>query len=130
MIVAVGASLFGFYEFFLIFVITFTLSFIPVIGAAPMSFVLAITAFIMGNSGNGIGLLVVTLIAGSIDNIIKPYVVSSKEAGIHPIIALMGIIGAIFVFGLPGLLLGPLLLQLGTELLPRLTGRLLSALKL
>lgn len=130
MIVAIGASLFGFHEFFLIFVITFTLSFIPVIGAAPMSFILAIAAFIMGNSGNGIGLLVVTVIAGSIDNIIKPYVVSSKEAGTHPIIALMGIIGAIFVFGLPGLLLGPLLLQLGTELLPKLTSRVLTALKL
>ena len=56
---------------------------------------LAIAAFIMGNSGNGIGLLVITVIAGSIDNIIKPYMVSSKEAGTHPIIALIGIIGAI-----------------------------------
>ncbi len=131
MIVGIGASIFGFHEFFLIFVITFTLSFIPVIGAAPMSFILAVAAFIMGNSGNGIGLLVVTVIAGSIDNIIKPYIFSGKDTGgTHPIIALIGIIGAIIVFGLPGLLLGPLLLQLGTELLPKLTSRVLAAIKL
>lgn len=129
-IVAIGASAFGYHEFFLIFVVTFILSFIPVIGAAPVSFVLAITSFITEQSGNGIGLLVITIIAGSIDNIVKPYVFSGNEEGTHPIIALIGIIGAIIVFGLPGLLLGPLLLQIGTELLPKLTKRALEALKL
>lgn len=129
-IVAVGASVFGFHEFFLIFVVTFILSFIPVIGAAPVSFVLAVASFIVGQSGNGIGLLVITVVAGSIDNIIKPYVFSGKEDGVHPVIALIGIIGSIIIFGLPGLLLGPLLLQVGAELLPKLTARTLSALKL
>ncbi len=129
-IVAIGASAFGFHEFFLIFVITFILSFIPVIGAAPVSFVLAIASFIVGQSGNGIGLLVITVVAGSIDNIIKPYVFSGSDDGVHPVIALIGIIGAIVIFGLPGLLLGPLLLQLGAELLPSLTSRTLKALKL
>lgn len=128
-IVALGASIFGFHEFFLIFVVTFILSFIPVIGAAPVSFVLAVTAFVIGQSGNGIGLLVVTGIAGSIDNIIKPYVFSAREEGAHPIMSLIGIIGAIIVFGLPGLLLGPLLLQLGTELLPKLFEKASAATK-
>lgn len=119
-IVAIGASIFGFHEFFLIFIVTFLLSFIPVIGAAPVSFVLAIASFMMDQSGNGIGLLVVSVIAGSIDNIIKPYVFSGDEEGTHPFVALVGIIGAITVFGLPGLLLGPLLLQVGVELIPKL----------
>ena len=126
---ALGSSIFGFHEFFLIFVVTFILSFIPVIGAAPVSFVLAITAFVIGQSGNGIGLLVVTGIAGSIDNIIKPYVFSAREEGAHPIMSLIGIIGSIIVFGLPGLLLGPLLLQLGTELLPKLFEKASAAIK-
>jgi predicted PurR-regulated permease PerM len=119
-IVAIGASIFGYHEFLLIFIITFLLSFIPVIGAAPVSFVLAIASLLMGQSGNAIGLVVVTIIAGSIDNIIKPMVFSGKEAGVHAFIALLGIIGAIIVFGLPGLLLGPILLQLGVELVPKL----------
>jgi predicted PurR-regulated permease PerM len=129
-IVAIGASLCGFHEFLLIFIVTFLLSFIPVIGAAPVSFVLALAAFMMDQSGNGIGLLVVTLIAGSIDNIIKPYVFSGNEEGVHPFVALLGIIGAIIVFGLPGLLLGPLLLQIGVELIPKLTSESAKAIKI
>lgn len=120
-IVAVGASIFGYHEFLLIFIVTFLLSLIPVIGAAPVSFVLALASLMMQQSGNAIGLLVVTMIAGSIDNIIKPYVFSGNEEGVHPFVALLGIIGAIIVFGLPGLLLGPLLLQVGVELIPKMT---------
>lgn len=123
-VVAIGGSIFGFHEFFLIFIVTFVLSFIPVIGAAPVSFVLAVASFIMDQSGNGIGLLVVTAIAGSIDNVIKPFVFSGDEEGTHPFVALIGIIGAIIVFGLPGLLLGPLLLQVGVELIPKLSSKL------
>lgn len=117
-IVAVGSSIFGFHEFVLIFALTFFVSFIPVIGAAPVSFLLAIISFLMGNTGNGIGLLVVTVIAGSIDNILKPLVFSKEEKNLHPVVSLLGIIGAIIVFGLPGLLLGPLLLQVTTRLVP------------
>lgn len=120
MIVATGATIFGFHEFFLIFIVTFLVSFIPVIGAAPVAVVLALSAFLMGQTGQGIGLLVVATIAGSVDNIIKPFVFSSQEEGVHPFLMLLGIIGAILVFGLPGLLLGPLLLQVGVEILPKL----------
>lgn len=120
-IVALGASIFGYHEFLLIFIVTFLLSFIPVIGAAPVSFVLAIASLLMNQSGNAIGLFVVTAIAGSIDNIIKPLVFSGNEEGVHAFVALLGIIGAIIVFGLPGLLLGPILLQVGVELIPKLT---------
>lgn len=120
-IVATGASIFGYHEFLLIFIVTFLLSFIPVIGAAPVSFVLALASLMMQQNGNAIGLVVVTIIAGSIDNVIKPYVFSGDEEGVHPFVALLGIIGAIIVFGLPGLLLGPLLLQVGVELIPKMT---------
>lgn len=117
-IVAIGSWIFGFHEFIVIFALTFFVSFIPVIGAAPVSFVLALISFLMGNTGNGIGLLVVTAVAGTIDNIIKPFVFSSEEENLHPVISLLGIIGAIIVFGLPGLLLGPLLLQVTVKLTP------------
>ncbi len=129
-IVATGASIFGYHEFLLIFIITFLLSFIPVVGAAPVSFVLALGSLMMQQNGNAIGLIVVTIIAGSIDNIIKPYVFSGNEEGVHPFVALLGIIGAILVFGLPGLLLGPLLLQVGVELIPKMTSEAAAHTKL
>jgi len=125
LIVAIGSLIFGFHEFFLIFIITFVLSFIPVIGAAPVAFFLATASFLMGENGSAVGLLVIAIIAGSIDNILKPYIFSSEDEGLNPIVALIGIIGAIVIFGLPGLLLGPLLLQVGMRLLPPLLKRLL-----
>jgi predicted PurR-regulated permease PerM len=126
-IVAVGSLIFGFHEFLLIFAVTFFVSFIPVIGAAPVSFLLAIISFLMGNTGSGIGLLVVTVIAGTIDNILKPLVFSKEEENLHPVLSLLGLIGAIIVFGLPGLLFGPLLLQVTVKLTPLFTRKLFSA---
>ncbi len=125
-IVAIGSAIFGYHEFFLIFTVTFFLSFIPVIGAAPVAGLLAIISFLIGNSSDGIGLIVVTILAGSVDNILKPYVYSSTESNLHPLISLFGIIGSIIVFGLPGLLLGPLLMQITLEIVPALTRRILK----
>lgn len=123
-IVATGSAIFGFHEFFLIFAITFFLSFIPVIGAAPVAIFLALISFLLDHAGNGLGLLVVAAIAGSIDNILKPYIYSSGEESLNPVISLLGIIGAIILFGLPGLLLGPLILQVAKKLVPTLSKRL------
>ncbi|MFZ3229928.1 MAG: AI-2E family transporter [Pseudobdellovibrio sp.] len=123
-IVATGSLIFGFQEFFLIFAITFFVSFIPLLGAGPVAVLLALISFILGNTGDGIGLTVVAAIAGTIDNIIKPYIFSKDEGSLNPIISLLGIIGAIVVFGLPGLLLGPLLLQVTVKLAPALTQKL------
>ncbi len=118
-IVALGGVLFGFQEFFLLFVITFFTSFIPVIGAAPVAILLAAISFIQGNVFSGVGLLVVALIAGSMDNIIKPLIVaSSSEESLNPVISLLAIIGAVIVYGLPGLLLGPILTELTLKIVP------------
>lgn len=124
LIVATGSLIFGYHEFFLIFVITFFSSFIPLLGAGPIAAFLAVVSFIMGNSADGIGLLVVTAIAGSIDNIIKPLIFSKDEEGLNPILSLLGIIGSISIFGLIGLLIGPLLLQITIKLVPNLVSEI------
>ncbi len=122
-VVAVGGLIFGYKEFFLVFVITFFTSFIPVIGAAPVAVLLSLLSFIQGEMGAGIGLLVVAIVAGSVDNVIKPWIVaSSSEENLNPIISLVAIIGAIIVYGLPGLLLGPILMELALKIVPILYG--------
>lgn len=119
LIVALGAVIFGVKEFFLVFMITFFTSFIPVIGAAPVAVLLAILSFVQGNVFSGVGLLVVALVAGSVDNIIKPLVVSSgSEESLNPVISLLAIIGAVLVYGIPGLLLGPILTELTLKIIP------------
>ncbi len=126
LIVSIGSLIFGYHEFYLVFSATLFLSFIPVIGAAPVALALALISFLGGNSADGIGLLVVAAIAGSIDNIIKPFILSSNEKSLPPLLSLLGILGSILVFGLPGLLLGPLLLQVTVQLAPRLAEKILK----
>lgn len=125
-LVAAGSMLYGFHEFFLIFAITFVLSFIPVIGAAPVALLLALVSFLNGNTGSGVGMLAVAAVAGTVDNILKPYIFSGESKHLHPLVSLFGIVGALLVFGFPGLLLGPLVMQIGLELGPPLMRRLLK----
>ena len=123
LIVATGSAIFGYHEFFLIFTLTFFLSFIPVIGATPVAILLALISFLLGHTGQGVGLLIVAAVTGSIDNVLKPFIFSNSEGNLHPVLSLIGIIGAILMFGLPGLLLGPLILQATTTLVPQLIRR-------
>lgn len=117
-VVSLGALICGFSEFLIIFVITFVCSFVPVIGAAPVALLLGVISFAQGSTGAGIGLLVVAVIAGTIDNILKPLMMSSAEEELHPVVSLIIIIGAIIMYGFPGLLLGPVLISLMIRILP------------
>ncbi len=123
-IVAFGGMIFGYSEFMLLFVITFCTSLIPVVGASPIAILLALFSLVQGDIKGVIGMAVVAVIAGSVDNIIKPWVVSSSgDEELNPVIALIAIIGAVMVYGLPGLLLGPILTQLAFKIVPILFGK-------
>jgi len=114
-VVAIGSLIFGVGDFTIVFFATFIFSFIPVIGAAPVALLLAAISFVLGQSGAGIGLLVVSVIAGSIDNIVRPYLIGADQ-DINPIVALLAVIGAVIVFGLPGLFLGPFILGVAVKI--------------
>lgn len=116
-ITTIGALIFTHHNGLLIFFITFVLSFIPIIGAGPVSLVLAILAFTQGEIGNGIGLMVFFAVTSVADNIIRPWLLSGS-AEIPAIWALFCTIGAVVTFGLPGLFLGPLIGALTIELVP------------
>ncbi len=111
------AYFFGFSEFLILFVITFIFSLIPVIGAAPVAIFLALISFIQGNDGSAIAMLVTAIVVGSVDNIVKPLIINSNQEA-HPVIALLSLIGAITVFGMPGLLIGPVLTDLAFKIGP------------
>lgn len=117
-IVAVVAYFCGYTEFFVVFVVTFLCSFIPVIGAGPIAFLLSLVSFAQGENGAGITLLVTSGIAGSIDNIIKPYLINSADEDLHPVISLLAVVGGVIVYGVPGLLLGPILTRLTIRIIP------------
>jgi predicted PurR-regulated permease PerM len=113
--VATGAVILGSPYFLLIFLVTFVLSFIPVVGAAPVAFFLAFLAIIKGHAAYAVGYVVLGIVAGTMDNVIRPYLVKG-EGNVHSVIMLIAIIGAIIFFGLPGLFLGPMFVSVAAEI--------------
>lgn len=119
-VVAIGCIILSFGDPLLVFAITFIFSFIPLIGAAPVALVLGISALISGDNAVAIGYTIVAFITGTIDNIIRPYIVSSSENKLHPIIVLIAILGGLSIFGLPGLFIAPIVVSLAFNELPKL----------
>lgn len=106
--VVIGAAIAGFSALLFIFLLTFVCSFIPIIGAAPVAFGLALWKILDGEIGLGVVLIITGCIAGTIDNVLKPLLVK-RGIKMDGTITLISIIGAIIIFGIPGLLIGPLL---------------------
>lgn len=117
-IVALGALFCDIGDFYIIFVITFVFSFIPVIGAAPMAFFLGLIAFIDHRIGAGITMCVIGFISGVADNIIRPYLTSRGEIEVPGYIGFLAVIGGVIMLGLPGLFIGPLLASLMFGIIP------------
>jgi predicted PurR-regulated permease PerM len=117
-IVSVGALVFDIGDFFLVFFITFIVSFIPIIGAAPVAAFLAILCFMDSRFGAGVGMMILSAVSGLADNIIRPYLGTLGEVEVHPFIGLLAVIGGVIMFGLPGLFIGPLIASLIFGALP------------
>lgn len=119
-IVGLGALIFKGGDVVIVWVITFFLSFIPMIGAGPVALTLALLKLVVGDFGHAIGFVIVALIAGTMDNIVRAYLLSSQEQDLNPIVSLLTIIGAILIFGLPGLFLGPVIASIAVKIIPTL----------
>ena len=117
LVISVFAYFCGYTDFFLVFIISFVFSLIPVVGSGPVSIFLVLISFIQGNTEAGIAMFVAFIIASSLDNIIKPFILNGAGDDIHPIIALLALIGAILFYGAPGILLGPVITQLAYNIL-------------
>jgi len=121
-IVTIGAALCDAGDPTVIFVVTFFCAFIPVIGAGPVALALAGYKALLGDYGQAIGMGVVSLIAGTSDNLLRPFLVSNAEEDLHPVVSLLAILGALIVFGMPGLFLGPVIASVAVKIIPTLYG--------
>jgi len=67
--------------------------------------------------GTGIGVLLYgTFVIAMVDNIAKPFIIGSR-ANVHPVTVVLGVIGGVTVFGIIGILVGPLVLALSITLI-------------
>ncbi|QNL50706.1 AI-2E family transporter [Olivibacter sp. SDN3] len=109
--VALGYWMFDFADPLFWGVICVILSFIPLVGA-PLVFVPAcIIKFIDGDTFNAVAMLLWGFIlVTNIDNVLR-LVIAKRVGDIHPIITIIGVIIGIPMFGIMGLVFGPLLLS-------------------
>ena len=81
----------------------------PIIGTALVWIPVIIYLFIAGNIFPAVGVAAFGLISSGIDNILKPIFVS-RRTRMHPLLILMGMIGGLLLFGIFGIIIGPLIL--------------------
>src|SRR5690606_37038286 len=68
-----------------------------------------IWVFMHASTGMGIFILVLSVVAGTIDNVIRPLLIK-KGADLPLLLIFAGVIGGVISFGLIGLFIGPVML--------------------
>ena len=97
--------------------VTVAFAILPVVGSGLIWGPAALILIMQGRPTAGVLLIVWgALVVGGIDNLIRP-LIYRRFAAIHPLITLIGAIGGVSVFGLLGLLIGPLALSYFFELI-------------
>lgn len=111
LLTGLGLWIFGFPQPLLFTLLAMFLSILPFFGAWLVWVPASIYLFATGNTGAGIGLFLFGAILVSwIDNFIRPYLVS-RRAKIHSAVVFVGMVGGLIVFGVIGLIIGPLILS-------------------
>jgi predicted PurR-regulated permease PerM len=92
---------------------------IPYIGTAlvwvPMSLIFFLEGFLSGDKlimWKGVGLFLYgLLLISTIDNFLKPKIIGDRSK-VHPVVILLGIFGGLALMGIPGFIVGPVVLAL------------------
>ncbi|MBU1129013.1 MAG: AI-2E family transporter [Nanoarchaeota archaeon] len=82
----------------------------PIIGTAIIWLPVLIYFLIAGNTLSAIIVLIFGVISSNIDGFIRPFFVS-KKVNLHPALILVSMVGGLFVFGILGFILGPLIVS-------------------
>ena len=121
-LVATGSLLLQTGDTIVIWTVTFFCAFVPIIGAGPVAFALGLGQALLGDYPRALGFVVLSVVVGTVDNLIRPYLISSGADDLHPIVSLIAIIGALIIFGMPGLFLGPVIASVAVRIISTLYG--------
>ncbi len=92
-------------------------SFIPVVGSAIVWVPAAVSLMVGGHLGRGIFLAIFCiLIVGLVDNVMRPWLISGR-AQLGGLLVFISVLGGISVFGLLGVVLGPIIVATTASLL-------------
>jgi len=110
-VATLGYWLCGVPEFYVWGILTGVASILPAVGSALVWIPVCIWLFATGHTGQGLGLLIYSiLVTSSVDNILR-FTLLKKLGDVHPIITVLGVMVGIPLFGFMGLIFGPLLVS-------------------
>lgn len=127
LLAGLGFYIAGIESVFLLTMLTMLLAMIPFLGAASVWFPVVVYVALFENRPVAAGLLFLycALIVSTIDNIIKPYILHG-QSNLHPLLALLSVLGGVTALGPIGILLGPMLVVFLQTLLKLLKAELMS----
>ncbi|HEY1787841.1 MAG TPA: AI-2E family transporter [Verrucomicrobiae bacterium] len=96
----------------LLSLLTFFVSIVPVAGTGIVCLPVAIWLFYQGSTGWGIFMLIWGFGVGTLDNFVKPWLIS-QGSDMPFLLIFFGVIGGALTFGFIGVFLGPTLLAVG-----------------
>jgi predicted PurR-regulated permease PerM len=96
----------------LLALMTFFSSVVPVVGTAIVWVPAALWLFDQGSTGWGIFMLIWGVAISSVDNVIKPWIISQGSA-MPFLLIFFGVLGGAVMFGFIGVFIGPTLLAVG-----------------
>lgn len=108
-LVGTGLFLFGVSNVLFLTLATVVAGILPLLGPAIIWVPIVIFMVVAGNNFEAVGVAFFGLIASLSETFIKPIVVS-RRTQMHSSIVLVGMVGGLFLFGVLGFILGPLIL--------------------
>src|SRR3989338_1998544 len=93
-------------------IIMIAFAIIPAIGPSIVWFPAGIIMLALGNFWQGLAILLVGLfVISTVDNLIRPKLIG-KDIQMHPLLVLFSTLGGIFLFGISGFVIGPVIASL------------------
>jgi predicted PurR-regulated permease PerM len=108
-VAGIGFFIFGVPNAMLLGLLAILAGIFPIIGTTVIWVPVAIYLLIAGNTFSALGVILFGFLASSVDNLVRPMIVARK-AKTNSTIVLIGMIGGLFLFGILGVILGPLIL--------------------
>ncbi len=108
-IVGIGFFLFGVSNALVLTLLAMLAGIFPIVGTVLVWIPVMIYLIIAGNNFAAIGVFIFGMISSTVDNFLRPMIVS-KATDLHTGIVIVGMIGGLFLFGILGLIIGPLIL--------------------
>ncbi|SFI25731.1 AI-2E family transporter [Planctomicrobium piriforme] len=104
----IGFAIVGVERVWLLSVLTMFTSMIPFVGAAAVWGVVAVGLLMAGHGWAALFLVIYgSTVVSSTDNLLRAYVLRDS-AKLHPLVALLSVLGAVQIVGLWGIVLGPI----------------------